>query len=350
MQFTAGQIAHFLGGQVEGDPDVAIDRPAKIEEGGKGAITFLANPKYESYVYTTTASAVLVGRDFVPEKPVGATLIRVDNVYAAVARLLEEYGRQQPDTQDGVSSLAFVHPEAELEAGVSIGPFTVVEQGAKIGRNTRILSHAYVGQGTEIGAECLVYPGVRIYQKCYIGQRCIIHANAVIGSDGFGFSLENGAYKKIAQIGNVIVEDDVEIGANTVIDRATMGSTLIGAGVKIDNLVQVAHNVELGAHTAIAAQAGIAGSSRIGKYVQIGGQVGIIGHVRVADKVRIQAQSGVLGHVTEEGKEIGGAPAYGYREFLKAFAYFKKLPELEKRLQELERSAEKTENFKDGKL
>ncbi len=339
MQFTAGQIAQFLGGLVEGDADVAIDRPAKIEDGGEGAITFLANPKYEPHIYTTTASAVLVSRDFIPEKPVATTLIRVDNVYAAVARLLEEYGRQQPDTQEGVSSLAFVHPEAVVEAGSTIGPFSVVEQGARIGKNTRILSQVYIGQGAEIGAECMVYPGVKIYHQCRIGRRCVIHANSVIGSDGFGFSLENGAYKKIAQIGNVVVEDDVEIGANTVIDRATMGSTLISTGVKIDNLVQVAHNVQLGAHTAIAAQAGIAGSSQIGEYVQIGGQVGIIGHIRVADKVRIQAQSGVLGHVTEEGKEIGGAPAYGYREFLKAFAYFKQLPELEKRLRALERQA-----------
>jgi UDP-3-O-[3-hydroxymyristoyl] glucosamine N-acyltransferase len=339
MQFTAGQIAQFLGGQVEGDANVAIDRPAKIEDGGEGAITFLANPKYEPYIYTTTASAVLVSRDFIPEKPVATTLIRVDNVYGAVAMLLEEYGRQQPGTQEGVSSLAFVHPDAVVEAGATIGPFTVVEQGARIGKNTRILSQVYIGQGTEIGAECLIYPGVKIYHQCRIGQRCVIHANTVIGSDGFGFSLENGAYKKIAQIGNVIVEDDVEIGANTVIDRATMGSTLVRKGVKIDNLVQVAHNVQLGAHTAIAAQSGIAGSSQIGEYVQIGGQVGIIGHIRVADKVRIQAQSGVLGHVTEEGKEIGGAPAYGYREFLKAFAYFKQLPDLEKRLRALERQA-----------
>jgi len=346
MQFTAGQIAQFLGGQVEGDPNVAIDRPAKIEDGGEGAITFLANPKYEPYIYTTTASAVLVSRDFIPEKPVVTTLIRVDNVYAAVARLLEEYGRQQPDTQEGVSSLAFVHPEAVIEAGATIGPFTVVEQGARIGKNTRILSQVYIGQGAEIGAECLVYPGVKIYHHCRIGRRCVIHANSVIGSDGFGFSLENGAYKKIAQIGNVVVEDDVEIGANTVIDRATMGSTLIRTGVKIDNLVQVAHNVQLGAHTAIAAQAGIAGSSQIGEYVQIGGQVGIIGHIRVADKVRIQAQSGVLGHVTEEGKEIGGAPAYGYREFLKAFAYFKQLPELEKRLRALEYQSKQAEEPK----
>lgn len=336
MQFTAGQIAQFLGGIVEGDPEVAIDRPSKIEEGGTGSITFLANPKYEAYVYTTTASAVLVSHDFVPEKPVQTTLIRVDNVYAAVARLLDEYGRNIPREGEGVSSLAFIHPEAVIGEGVVIGPFTVVEKGASIGPHTHISSHVHIGPAVQISEGCLLYPGVKVYHHCTIGKNCIIHANVVIGSDGFGFSMENGAYKKIAQIGNVVVEDEVEIGANTVIDRATMGATVIRKGVKIDNLVQIAHNVEIGANTAIAAQAGIAGSTRIGEYVQIGGQAGFIGHIRVADRVRVQAQSGVLGNVAEEGKEIGGAPAINYREYLKAFAFFRKLPELEKRLRLLE--------------
>ena len=330
---------------MDGDPNVLINRPAKIEEGGQGTITFFANPKYESFVYTTTASAILVSRDFVPEKPVPATMIRVDNVYGAVAALLEEYAKHAPKAGgQGVSSMAFIHPEAVIDDSASIGPFTVVEKGACIGKGTRIASQVFIGAEVEIGEDCIIYPGVKIYHQCQIGKRCIIHANAVIGSDGFGFSPgDDGSYQKIAQIGNVVLEEDVEIGANTVLDRATMGSTLIRKGVKIDNLVQIAHNVELGAHTAIAAQAGIAGSTKIGEFVQIGGQAGFIGHIRVADRVRVQAQSGVLGSVEKEGIAIGGAPAYGYREFLKAFAYFKLLPEMEKRLQTLERQMQHPE-------
>jgi UDP-3-O-[3-hydroxymyristoyl] glucosamine N-acyltransferase len=338
MQFTAGQIAQFLGGIVEGDPNVEINRPAKIEEGGHGAITFFANPKYEPYVYTTNASAILVGRDFVPDKPVPATMIRVDNVYAAIAALLEEYGKHAPKPEnEGISSLAFIHPGALIEEGVSIGPFSVVEKGARISRGARLVSQVYIGPDAEVGEETLIYPGVKVYHQCRIGRRCVLHANAVVGSDGFGFSpKEDGSYQKIAQIGNVVLEDDVEIGANTVIDRATMGSTLIRKGVKIDNLVQVAHNVEIGAHTAIAAQVGIAGSTRIGEQVQIGGQAGFAGHIRIADRVKVQGQSGVLGSVEKDGMIIGGAPAMGYREFLKASALFKLLPEMEKRLRMLE--------------
>lgn len=339
MQFTAGQIAQFLGGVVEGDPNVVISRPAKIEEGGIGTITFFANPKYEAYVYITTSSAILVARDFVPAKPVQATLIRVDNVYGAIAALLEEYGKHAPKPEnEGISSMAFVHPGAVIGEGATIGPFSVVEKGARIGERVNISAQVYIGPDVEIGHDSSIYPGVKVYRECQIGKRCIIHANAVIGSDGFGFSTDSeGAYQKIAQIGNVVLEDDVEIGANTVVDRATMGSTVIRKGVKIDNLVQVAHNVEIGAHTGIAAQAGIAGSTKIGEHVQIGGQAGFIGHISIANRVRVQAQSGVLGSVDEEGKIIGGAPAYEYREFLKAVAYFKLLPEMEKRLRMLER-------------
>ena len=344
MQFTASQIAQLVGGVVEGDPNVLINRPAKIEEGGEGAITFLANPMYEPYLYTTAVSAVLVSRDFVPEKPVRATLIRVDNVYTAVAGLLKEYGKQSPvNGENGISSLAFIHPEAQLEEGVSVGPFSVVEKGVHLQKGVRVLSHVYIGHNVVVGEETLIYPGVKIYHQSQIGKRCVIHANAVIGSDGFGFAQENGAYQKIAQVGNVILEDDVDIGANTVVDRATMGSTILRQGVKIDNLVQIAHNVEIGTHTAIAAQAGIAGSTKVGENVQIGGQAGFIGHIHVADHVKVQAQSGVLGSVKEEGSMIGGAPAMNYREFLKSYAVFKKLPHLEKRLQMLERWLEQME-------
>jgi UDP-3-O-[3-hydroxymyristoyl] glucosamine N-acyltransferase len=340
MQFTAKQIAQFLGGAVEGDSDVVINRPARIEDGGEGAITFLANPKYESFVYETTASAILVGRDFAPIRPVKATLIRVDNVYAAVASLMEEYGRNRVEQAAGVSALAWVHPEAVVEEGASVGPFAVVEAGAHIRKGAHISAQVYVGPKVEVGEDSLLYPGVRVYSDCIIGKRCIVHANAVIGSDGFGFALENGAYKKIAQLGNVILEDDVELGANTTVDRATMGATILRTGVKIDNLVQVAHNVEIGVHTAIAAQTGISGSTRIGAQVQIGGQAGFAGHIRVADGVKVQAQSGVLGSIEEPGAIVGGAPAINYREYLKAFALFRKLPDLEKRLKALERSLE----------
>ncbi|MBK7409199.1 MAG: UDP-3-O-(3-hydroxymyristoyl)glucosamine N-acyltransferase [Saprospirales bacterium] len=344
MQFTAGQIAQFLGGIVEGDPDVHIDRPAKIEEGGEGAITFLANPMYEAYIYSTSASAILVSLDFVPEKPIGATLIRVENVYAAVASLLKEYGKQAPASQEeGISSLAFIHPEARIEEGVYVGPFSVIERGAYLQKGARILAHVFIGQEVVVGEGSLLYPGVVVYHQSKIGKRCVIHANAVIGSDGFGFAQENGVYQKIAQVGNVILEDDVDIGANTVVDRATMGSTILRRGVKIDNLVQVAHNVEIGADTAIAAQAGIAGSTKIGQHVQIGGQAGFVGHIRVADGVKVQAQSGVLGSIETEGEMVGGAPAMKYREFLKAYAVFRNLPKMEKRLQMLERWLRQTE-------
>ncbi|MCB9285362.1 MAG: UDP-3-O-(3-hydroxymyristoyl)glucosamine N-acyltransferase [Lewinellaceae bacterium] len=344
MQFTASQIAQMVGGVVDGDPDVLINRPAKIEEGGEGAITFLANPMYEPYIYTTNVSAVLVSHDFVPEKPVQATLIRVENVYAAVAGLLKEYGKQSPvNGENGISSLAFIHPEARVEEGVSIGPFSVIEKGVHLQKGVRILSHVYIGHDAVVGEESLIYPGVKIYHQSRIGKRCIIHANAVIGSDGFGFAQENGAYQKIAQVGNVILEDDVDIGANSVVDRATMGSTILRRGVKIDNLVQIAHNVEIGAHTAIAAQAGIAGSTKVGENVQIGGQAGFIGHIQIADGVKVQAQSGVLGSVKEKGSMIGGAPAINYREYLKSFAVFKKLPQLERRLQMLERWIQQTD-------
>jgi len=344
MQFTAGQIAQFLGGIVEGDPDVVITRPAKIEDGGEGSITFLANPKYEAYIYTTTASAVLVSLDFSPENPVSATLIRVENVYAAVANLLNEYGKQGGEKgAEGISPLAFIHPDARVEEGVSVGPFSVVERGAHLHKGVTVLSQVYIGPDTVVGEGSFIYPGVKIYHQSRIGKACTLHANAVIGSDGFGFAQENGTYQKIAQVGNVILEDEVEIGANTVVDRATMGATIIRKGVKIDNLVQIAHNVDIGSHTAIAAQAGISGSTKIGKNVQVGGQAGFVGHIQVADEVKVQAQSGVLRSVEEEGKMIGGAPAIKYRDYLKAYAVFRRLPQLEKRLQMLERWLEQSE-------
>lgn len=339
MQITTGQLARLLNGRVEGDPDALIDRPSRIEEGGKGSISFLSNPKYEEQLYSTTATAVLVSEDFVPRKPVSATLIRVRDVYAALAFLLEHFGREQQGHKKGISDRAEIHPEAEIGQDVYIGPFVVVERGAKIGAHARLLAQVYVGEEAEIGEGAVLHPGVKIYRACSIGRHCILHANVVVGSDGFGFApQEDGSYKKVPQLGRVVIEDEVEIGANTVIDRATMGATLIGRGVKLDNLIQVAHNVRIGDHTVIAAQTGIAGSTQIGKHTQIGGQVGFVGHIRVADGVKIQAQSGIAASIEREGSAWYGSPAIPYRDFLRSYAVFKQLPDLLRRLKEVEKN------------
>ncbi|MEM1220439.1 MAG: UDP-3-O-(3-hydroxymyristoyl)glucosamine N-acyltransferase [Bacteroidota bacterium] len=344
MQITAQQVAQLIGGTVEGDESIVIHGPAKIEEGKPGTLTFLANPKYESYLYTTQASVVLVASDFVPQQNVQPTLIRVTDVYGAITKLLEQFGQQQEEHNRTVSPLAFVHEDVRLETGVGVGAFSVVEKGVSVGAGTRIDAQVYVGAGVEIGANVTIYPGVKIYRGCKIADHCIIHSNAVIGSDGFGFApQEDGTYKKVPQLGNVILEESVEIGANAVVDRATMGSTVIRKGAKIDNLVQIAHNVDVGSNTVIAAQAGIAGSTKIGQNVQIGGQAGFVGHIKVADGVRVQAQSGVARNVKKEGTALYGSPALGYNEYLKAYSVFKNLPaiyrqlnELQKRVQELE--------------
>lgn len=337
MQITTGQLAQLLNGRVEGDPEALIDRPSKIEEGGKGSISFLANPKYEEYLYTTTATAVLVSEDFLPRKPVPVTLIRVPDVYAALGFLLERFDIERQLQHQGISERAEVHPEAIVEEGVYIGPFVVVERAARIGAGARLMAQVYVGEQAEIGANTVLYPGVKVYRDCQIGQNCILHANAVIGSDGFGFApQEDGSYKKVPQLGAVQIEDEVEIGANTVIDRATMGATIVKRGVKLDNLIQVAHNVQIGEHTVIAAQAGIAGSTKIGSGVQIGGQVGVVGHIQIADGVKIQAQSGIAAKITKEGSAWYGSPAIPYRDFLRSYAVFKQLPDLLRRLKTLE--------------
>ncbi|MCB0620821.1 MAG: UDP-3-O-(3-hydroxymyristoyl)glucosamine N-acyltransferase [Saprospiraceae bacterium] len=337
MQITARQIAELVGGVVEGDPEVIVERPSKIEEGRSGTISFLANPKYESFLYESEASAVLVDRDFVAARRVRPTLIRVPDVYTAVAQLLEAFDPYR-EGSGGVSDLAFVHPEAIVESGVSIGPFCVVEKGARIGAGARLQAQVFVGAEVEVGPKAVLHPGVRVYPGCRIGARCILHANAVIGSDGFGFAPQpDGSFRKVAQIGSVEIDDDVEIGANTTIDRATMGATRIGKGVKLDNLIHVAHNVEIGANTVIAAQAGIAGSTRIGAGVQVGGQAGFVGHIQVADGARIQAQSGVARSIREPDAAVYGSPAIAYNDYLRSYAVFKKLPELQRRILELER-------------
>lgn len=341
MQLTAETISQMLNGTVEGDPKATVSRPSKIEEGEVGSISFLANPKYESYIYDTKASVVLVGQDFQPKTTVPCTLIRVSNVYASIASLLEWYQNGRNNYLNGISEQAEIHPSATIGEGSQIGSLTFIAPNAVIGLNCKIHPQVFIGKGVKIGNNVTLYPGVRIYADCEIGDHCMIHANAVIGADGFGFApKEDGSYQKIAQIGNVVLESEVEVGANTTIDRATMGSTIIRKGVKIDNLVQIAHNVEIGAYTVIAAQAGIAGSTKIGKHCMIGGQVGFSGHLKIADGTKIQAQSGIASSIKKEGTALFGSPAIPYNQFIKSYAVFKKLPDLYKKIHQLEQKLE----------
>ena len=336
MQLTARQLCQIVQGEIVGDPEVLVDRPSKIEEAQEGSLSFLANPKYEQYLYDTKATVVLVASDFVPEQPVKATLIKVENVYASLGLLLSKYEAPSDDLQ-GISELAQIHPEACIAEGVYIGPFAIVAKGVHIGKGSRIYPNTYIGHDCRLGEKVTIHPGVILYHGTQIGARCTIHANTVVGSDGFGYAKgDNGDFSKISQIGNVVIEDDVEIGANTVIDRATMGSTVIRRGAKLDNLIQVAHNVEVGENTAVAAQAGIAGSTKIGKNVLIGGQSGFVGHITVADQVQVQAQSGVATSISRKGEKVYGSPALPYRSYLQAYTIFRDLPALLRRLEALE--------------
>ena len=338
MQITANEIAHFLEGELEGDGDVQVDRAGKIEEGGEGALTFLGNLKYEDFAYTTWSSVLLANKTFKPLKPVAAAaLIRVDNVYDAMRLLLEKFNGQQKS--DGmVSPQASIHSSVNLGKNVSIGTFTVIEENAKVGEGTILYPQVFLGKNVEVGKGCILYPGVKIYHGCKLGDHCVVHANVVIGGDGFGFAPQpDGTYQKIPQVGNVVIEDHVEIGANTTIDRAAMGSTIIKKGVKLDNLIMVAHNVEIGENTVIAAQAGIAGSTRLGNQCRIGGQAGFVGHIEVADGSQVQAQSGIAAPIKEPNQAVYGSPAIPYKSYLKSYAVFKKLPDLYKKINELEK-------------
>lgn len=339
MKITINDIAQAVGGKVEGQGDLPILGPSKIEEGVPGTITFLANPKYESHIYTTQASAVLVGNDFIPQKPVAATLVRVADVYGAISLLLERFGAaQQSASGASISDKASVHPTAQLEEGVAVGDFSIVEAGASIGAGSVLYGQVYIGRDVRIGKNVVLHPGVKVYHACVLGDDCILHANVVIGADGFGFApQQDGSYKKVPQVGNVVLGKRVEVGANTTIDRATMGSTTIGNGVKLDNLVQIAHNVEIGDNTVIASQTGVAGSTRIGSNCMVGGQVGFAGHLKIADGTKIQAQSGIASSVTKPNTALFGSPAIDYGAYVRAYVLFKQLPELEKRLRELER-------------
>jgi len=338
MTFTISQIAALLGGQVVGDDNTAIFNIAKIEEAEPGCIAFLANMRYESFLYTTRASAVIVSKDFKPKQQVQTTLIYTEDAYAAFTNLLHEYQRLTSMTKVGIEDPVYTGEGTQVGDGVYRGAFSYVGKNCTIGKNVKIYPNAVIGDNVTIGDNTIIYAGVKIAHACVIGQYCTLQAGAVIGSDGFGFAPQaNGTYKNIPQMGNVILENHVDIGANTVVDRATLGATVIRKGVKLDNLIQVAHNVEIGEHTVIAAQTGISGSSKIGSYCRIGGQVGIAGHLRIANGTNIAAQSGIGDHITEEGKAWFGSPAFEMRNFLRTYSVFKKLPSLQKRVEELEK-------------
>lgn len=344
MNITTGQLAAILDGELIGDSDIAITHPAKIETAGKGAISFIANPKYLHYLTTTKASAILVSRDLELKELVEPALIQVDNVYLALSKLLEMLGIG-PAYPSGISERATIADDVEIGENVAVGEYAVIEKKAVIGAGSRIFAQAYIGKGVEVGKNCIIFPGVKIYHDTEIGDNCVIHSNSVIGSDGFGFTPDDkGTYHKIPQVGRVVLEEDVEIGANVVIDRATMGETVIGKGVKLDNLIQIAHNVKIGKNTVIAAQAGIAGTAVIGENVVIGGQVGVAGHLKVADRTMIQGQSGIASDVTDEGSKLYGSPALSYQNYLRSYALFKKLPEIMMELQNLRTEVEKLKN------
>ncbi len=346
MEFSAKQIAEFIQGTIVGDENATVHTFAKIEEGMPGAISFLSNPKYTHYIYDTQSSIVLVNKDFEPEKEIKATLIKVDNAYESLAKLLNLYEMSKPK-KTGIDPLAYIAPTAKIGQNVYIAPFACVGDNAEIGDNTSLHPHATVGSGAKVGSNCILYPHVTVYHDCRVGNNCILHAGSVVGADGFGFAPSPEGYEKIPQIGIVILEDNVEIGANTCIDRATMGATVIRKGVKLDNLIQIAHNVEVGSHTVMASQVGVAGSTKIGEWCMFGGQVGVAGHITVGNKVNMGAQSGVNGSV-KDGKALIGTPPIEFKNYFKSSAVFKKLPDmylelasLKKELDELKKQLNK---------
>ncbi len=324
MEFTTKELARLLKGTVDGNPDEKVTAFAKIEHGRPGKLCFYANPKYERYVYGSKASAIIVNRDFVPKEPVQATLIRVDDAYTAVAYLLRYVREHESKFRHHRSLVSMIYPSAKLGRKVYVGSYSYIGRKCRVGDGTRICQNVYIGDGTVIGKECILYPGVRIYPGMVIGDRVILHANCVIGSDGFGNAPQpDGTWEKIEHLGNVVIGNDVEIGANTTVDRAEMESTVIGNGVKIDNLCQIAHNVQIGDNTVMAAQTGVAGSTKIGKNCIIAGQVGIVGHLTIADNTTIAAQAGVIGNVRQSGQKIFGTPAIDIKNYMRSYAIFK---------------------------
>lgn len=337
MQFTAAQIAMMLGGQVEGDTETPVAAFGKIEDATSGQLAFLSNPKYEEYLYTTGASIVIVNQTLELRKPVHSTLIRVPDAYVAFATLLEKYQQIQSQQLTGIQQPVYIEPTAKIGEQVFIGAFACIGKNVILGNGVKVFPNAYIGDNCIIGDNCSIHPGVVIYHDVIIGKNVAIHAGTVIGSDGYGYAPQaDGTYKKIPQMGNVVIEDDVEIGANTIIDRATMGSTVIKAGSKLDNLLQVAHNVEIGKNAIIAAQAGISGSAKIGNNVMIGGQAGIVGHIQIADGSKINAQSGVSKSIKTPNTTVTGSPAHDYTAALRSQAVARHLPDLERRIKALE--------------
>ena len=338
MKFSAKQIAEFIQGTIVGDENATVHTFAKIEEGIPGAISFLSNPKYTSYIYDTQSSIVLVNRDFEPEREIKATLIKVDNAYESLAKLMTLYEQSHPK-RTGIDPLAYVAPTAKIGKNVYLAPFACVGDHAEVGDNTELHPHATVGRNAKVGKNCILYTNSNVYHDCIVGDNCILHSGSVIGADGFGFAPTPNGYDKIPQIGIAILEDDVEIGANTCVDRATMGATIIRKGVKLDNLIQVAHNVEIGSNTVIASQTGIAGSTKVGEWCMFGGQVGIAGHIKIGDKVNLGAQSGVPGSI-KSGQSLIGTPPIEMKNFFKSSAVFKKLPEMYMELNNLKKELE----------
>ena len=338
MEFTAKQIAAFIGGEIVGDENATVCTFAKIEEGMPGALSFLANPKYTSYIYDTQSSIILVNSDFVAEKPIKATLIKTANAYESLAKLMTLYESMKPK-KTGISPMASVATSATIGESVYIGPFVSIGEKAVIGAGTIIEANTSVGDNATIGSDCILYSGVSVYHDCKVGNRCILHAGSVVGSDGFGFAPGDNGYEKIPQIGIAILEDDVEIGANTCIDRATMGATIIRKGVKLDNLIQVAHNVEVGANTVMASQCGIAGSTKVGEWCMFGGQVGVAGHSKIGDRLTVGAQTGIPGNM-KGNQTVMGSPAIDAKLFARASVVNKRLPEMYSTLNALQKEIE----------
>ena len=338
MQFTAQQIALLVSGTVEGNPDTTVTSFGKIEEAVAGQLSFLANPKYQDYLYTTKASLIIVNENLQLQKNITATLVRVKDAYSAFATLLTTYQNLKAQQKKGIETPSHIANSATLGADVFVGAFAYIGKKVSIGNNTKIFPGAYIAENVSIGTNTTIHAGVKIYEDCIIGNDVVIHAGTVIGSDGFGFAPQpDGSYQKVPQIGNVVIEDQVEIGANTTIDRATMGSTIIKKGVKLDNLIQIAHNVEIGSQTVIAAQTGISGSTKLGQKIMIGGQAGIAGHLTIANGVKIAGMAGVTKNLDTEGKSYAGFPAEDAKQSLKSQVYTRQLPELEKRVKELEK-------------
>ena len=338
MEFSAKQIAAFIQGEIIGDENATVHTFAKIEEGIPGAISFLSNPKYTPYIYETEASIVLVNKDFTPEQEVKATLIKVDNAYESLAKLLNLYEMSKPK-RTGIDPRAYVAETAKIGKDVYIAPFACIGDHAEVGDNTVIHPHATVGGGAKISSNCILYANATVYHDCRVGNNCILHAGCVIGADGFGFAPTPQGYEKIPQIGIVILEDNVEVGANTCIDRATMGATVIHSGVKLDNLIQIAHNDEIGSHTVMAAQVGIAGSTKVGEWCMFGGQVGIAGHLKIGNQVNLGAQSGVPGNI-KSGSQLIGTPPMELKQYFKASIAQKSLPEMQIELRNLRKEIE----------